>query len=52
MLLVGAICQQRNIILPMKIIFLCAIVGEKRLKNGELYIHWKIKKFITRKDNP
>ena len=31
---------------------LCAIVGEKRLKNGELYTIGKIKKFITRKDNP
>lgn len=27
---------------------LCAIVGEKKLKNGELYIHWKNKKFIAR----
>lgn len=30
---------------------LCAIVGEKRLKNRELDIHWKNKKFITREAN-
>ena len=28
---------------------LCAIVGEKRLKNGELYIHWKNKKVYNKK---
>lgn len=27
---------------------LCAIVGEKRLKNGELYIHWKNKKVYNK----
>ena len=29
---------------------LCAIVGEKRLKNGELYIHWKNKKKVYNKE--
>ena len=27
---------------------LYAIIGEKRLKNGELYIHWKNKKVYSK----
>ena len=48
MLLAGETGRQKNINFVYDNNILCAIVGEKRLKNGELDIHWKNKKVYNK----